>query len=246
MYSRHHLAVAGTLVAVGLLPITGCGEDTTSSFETNGKQQISPSTAIASVPVPNSMPSGDGPIEPGTYRIPNSAWSVADFSVTFPQDWTVQYGHVYARNQDRDDEFGFYAVVVDEIFADGCAGSSSGVIEFGPSVDDLLSALLEQPGPMKSGPVETTLGGYPATRLDLTVPEDFDLGPCNVADIGLQLWYSVPADKNFVLLDDGSASVYILDVNGERQVFLTQHGSTTSDEDLAELQEVLDSISIES
>lgn len=73
----------------------------------------------------------------------------------------------------------------------------------------------------------------------------FDLEPGSAADIGLQIWYSAPADKNFVLTDDGIASVYILDVNGERQVFLTQHGSITSDEDSAELQTVLDSIRIE-
>ena len=94
------------------------------------------------------------------------------------------------------------------------------------------TALLQQPGPKKSGPVETTLGGYPATRIDLVVPKGFDLGPCNAADIGLQIWYSPPADKNFVLLDHGIASVYIVDVDGERQVFLTQRGTTTSDDDL--------------
>lgn len=64
------------------------------------------------------------------------------------------------------------------------------------------------------------------------------------AGIGLQVWYSPTADKNFILLADGIASVYIVDVDGERQVFLAQIGSTTSDEDLAELQAVLDSIRI--
>ena len=168
------------------------------------------------------------------------------FTVTLPADWTVQYGHVYHSNQDEDDEFGFYAVVVDGIWADACAGSDSGdPIEVGPTVDDLAAALLEQPGPTASGPIATTLGGDPATRIDLTVPEGFNLEPCNASGIGLQIWYTAPADKNFVLTPDGSASAYILDVDGKRQVFLTQHGATTSDEDLAQLQAVLDSIRIE-
>ena len=163
-----------------------------------------------------------------------------------PADWTVQYGHVYHSNQDEDDEFGFYAVVFDGIWADACGGSDSGdPIEVGPTVDDLAAALLEQPGPTASGPIATTLGGDPATRIDLTVPEGFNLEPCNASGIGLQIWYSAPADKNFVLTPDGSASAYILDVDGKRQVFLTQHGATTSDEDLAQLQAVLDSIRIE-
>ncbi len=62
---------------------------------------------------------------------------------------------------------------------------------------------------------------------------------------GLQIWYSQPADKYFVLLADGIASVYILDVDGERQVFMTQVRSATTDENRAELQAVLDSIHIE-
>ncbi len=95
-------------------------------------------------------------------------------------------------------------------------------------------------------PVDTTFGGYPATRIDLTVPKDFDLATCNLADIGLQIWYSRLADQNFVLLKHGIASVYIVDVDGERQVFVTQHRSATSPKELAELQAVLDSITIES
>ena len=39
--------------------------------------------------------------------------------------------------------------------------------------------------------------------------------------------------------------MYIVDVDGQRQVFLTQHGSATSDKDLRELRGVLDSIQIE-
>ena len=123
------------------------------------------------MPASGSFPAGDGPIEAGTYRIPSSDWSVTDFTVTFPEGWAVQYGHVYATNENEDDEFGFYAVVVDEIFAEGCAGSNSGLTELGPRVDDLAAALLQQPGPTKSGPVDTTLGGHPATRIDLTVPD---------------------------------------------------------------------------
>jgi hypothetical protein len=119
-------------------------------------------------------------------------------------------------------------------------------IVVGPSVDDLAAALLQQPGPLASGPVATKLGGYPATRIDLTVPEGFVLDACNAAGIGLQIWYSPAADKNFVLAADGSTSVYILDVDGERQVFLVQRGDATSDEDLVELQAaVLDTIHIE-
>ena len=154
-------------------------------------------------------------------------------------------GHVYARPTDTPSDLGFYAVVVDAIYADACVGSSGDLVEVGPSVDDLAAALLRQPGPQASGPVATTLGGYPATRIDLTVPEGFDLEACTVKGVGIQIWYSRPADKYFVLQADEVASVYILDVDGQRRVSMA-YRPTTSDADPAELQVVLDSIHIES
>jgi hypothetical protein len=114
-----------------------------------------------------------------------------------------------------------------------------------PGIDDLAEALLDQPGPKTSGPIDTTLGGYPAVRIDLIVRKALDLEACSLGEIGLQIWHSAAADKYFVLLADGTASVYIVDVEGRRQVFLTQHRSATSDADLREMQAVLDSIHIE-
>ena len=60
----------------------------------------------------------------------------------------------------------------------------------------------------------------------------------------LQIWFS-PPDHYFVLPADDTANVYIVDVHGQRQVFVTQVGSKASDEDVQELQEILDSVRIE-
>ena len=89
------------------------------------------------------------------------------------------------------------------------------------------------------------MGGHPATRIDLTIPQELDLEACRFFAEGvhaLQVWYSSPADKYFVLLPDAVASVYILDVDGERQVLLAQVGAAATDDDRTELQDVLDSI----
>jgi len=184
-------------------------------------------------------------IEPGRYRVPSSEWSAADFTVTFPEGWTVQYGHVYHQNDQRGETAEFYAIDLDEIYTDSCHGE--GIPKaLGPRVDDLVTALLEQKGPVASEPVKTTLGGYPATRIDLKIPKRLDLESCRLADddvLGLQLWYSAPAEKYFVLQHRGTASIYILDVAGHRQVFLTQQFSRAP-EDRAEVQGVLDSIRV--
>lgn len=186
------------------------------------------------------------PMDPGTYRIPASPWSVADFTVGFPEGWTAQYGHVYATRTDESDELSFYAVVVDEIFTDSCAPEDESTRAVGPAMADLYTALRQQAGGATvSRPVRTTLGGYPATRIDLEIPKHLKLSECRMGPHGLQIWYSEPADKYFVLLRDATASVYVVDVDGRRQVFLTQVGNAASAADRAELQAVLDSIRIE-
>jgi hypothetical protein len=231
-------------VAVLLAVLTGCGGDATS-----GPPASAPPTTPSSTGGATETPFADSTepvaVEAGTYRIQKSAWSVVDFTVTFPQGWAVQYGNVFFKQSDTDGVLGLDAAVVDRIYADACEGSNGELMQVGPSVDDLATALHEQAGPMASDPVATTVGGYAATRIDLTVPKGFDLKACNVKGIGLEIWYSAPADKHFVLLPDVLASVYIVDVDGQRQVFMTQYPSATSDKDLRELQAVIDSIHIE-
>jgi hypothetical protein len=236
---RHRLAVLVSLAVAVAVGLSACGDDM--SEEPDATASTATSTTLGS------MPAGDAAIEPGTYLMPSDAWSVTDFSVPFPEGWSVQYGHVFHKHGDEADEFGFYAVVVDEIFDDPCHGDGVPV-EVGPGVDDLVAALHEQPGVEVSDPVDTTLGDHPATRVDFAVPVGTDLKDCRLFDDGvegLQIWKSVPADKYFVLGADMPASAFILDVDGERQVFLTQHHTATSEDDLAELQTVLDSIRID-
>lgn len=231
-------------VTVLLAVLPGCGGDETGEPPASTPSAISaPTASTTATPFPYSLE--PVAVDAGTYRIPRSAWSVADFTVTFPEGWTVQASAIFSKHPDTDAEFGFYPVVVDAIYADACEGDLGELMEVGPSVDDLATALLQQPGPKATGPVESTLGGYPATRIDLAVPRGYDLKACSLGDIGLQIWHSPPADKYFVLLANGIASAHIVDVDGQRQVFLIQRGSATSDEDLRELQAVLDSIHIE-
>lgn len=195
--------------------------------------------------MPTDFGGAEEAIAPGRYRIPRSAWSAADFTVTFPAGWSVQYGHVYHQSDSRGETAELYAIDLDAIFKDSCHGE--GIPEkLGPGVDGLVDALLEQHGTKVGNPVETTVGGYPATRLDLEIPKRLDLEGCRLADdgvLGLQLWYSAPADKYFVLQPRGTASVYALDVDGDRQVFVTQQFSRNP-EDRAEVQAVLDSIRV--
>lgn len=257
--ATRHARQAGT-AALLLLTLAACtsGTDAAGPSTTPAAGRPSPASTTQPSPTPSivtprSMSEGDVggdgtqiPLKPGNYVIPRSVWSVEDFWVTFPEGWAVQYGHVFGANPDQEDEFGFYAVVVDEIYADPCRGERGDVVTVGPAVNDLVDALLEQPGTAKRGPVETRFGNYPAVRIDLSIQPRMQERNCfEGPGTGLQIWYSAPTDKYFVLLPDAVARVYIVDVVGERQVFVAQIGDPRSAGDRAELQAVLDSIVIE-
>jgi hypothetical protein len=248
-----HARPAGAAVLL-FLAVAACTSGTEPAETTTAAAgEPTPASPTPSMATPQSMlkgdASGDGtqiPLKPGNYIMPSSIWSVEDFWVTFPEGWTVQYGHVFARHPDQDDEFGFYAVTVDEIYADACRGERGGVVTVGPAVNDLVDALLEQPGTAKRGPIDTRLGGYPAVRIDLSIPPRVQQRNCFMGPgTGLQIWYSEPTDKYFALLPEAVARVYVVDVVGERQVFLAQVGDPKSAADRAELQSVLDSIRFE-
>lgn len=232
------LALAACSTPIGQNPST-----TNNPFPSSTLAPATPTTtATADPPADPEWPS-EGPIEPGTHHLAPSEWSVAGLTLTIPEGWETELGPPTGiKHADRDGELAFYFVTVDRIFSDPCEGIEGEKI--GPSVGDLVTALVEQPVTETSEPVDTTLGGLPATQILLTVPAGFDTTECN-ASVGLQIWYSQPADKYLVALADGTVAIYILDVNGERQVFYTQHRVGTSANDLDEMRIIQESIHID-
>ncbi len=245
MNRRPRIVVTAATVALLLATSAACGEDERSAREQPSASAPTATTVPSDMPTTAPIPPGEGKIPSGTHVIARSAWSVADFTVAFPEGWTVQMGHVFHAHQDRPSEFGFYAVQVDELYADACVGSGGATTVPGPSTRDLVTALRRQPGPVVSRPVRTTFGGLDAVRIDLEVPPGLDLEACHLWQDGirgLQVWYSAPADKYFVLPPDAVYSAYVLDVRGRRQVFLVERPRTQSSWDAEELADVLDSV----
>jgi hypothetical protein len=162
-----------------------------------------------------------------------------------PAGWTAENGgQTISKHPNEPGEVGFNSYVVTEIYSDACSMDDA-LKEVGPAVDDLASALIGQPGPAASAPMDISLGGYAGKRIVLTVPADLDLATCRLGNIGLQIWLDEPGDKYLVLLADGTATIYIVDVNGERQVFSTQHRAGSSAEDITEMEAIIASIEFE-
>jgi len=238
-------------LSLGMTACTSTAESPSPTSTTLPTTVPSTSTVATSTTItgPRTDFPADGPIEAGRYSIPPSAWSVSGVTLSMPEGWESQYGSPGAiKASGVDGEVGFYFVIVEEIYRDPCVGSAAEVDEFiavGPIVDDLIAALSSQPHTTTVGPTDTTIGGFPAKRIDLTIADDFDAGVCANIPGALQIWHSRPVDKYFVLLPDGSASVYVIDVAGERQVLLTQHERATA-EDIAEMEAIIESMEIDS
>ena len=131
--------------------------------------------------------------------------------------------------------------VVTHVYRDAC--DSAGTLEeIGPTPDDLVAALLNQENTPAVGPTELTIDGHAAQRVDLGYPTQLDDTTCRNPGIVIQLWAD-PAETGFFALHPGHyASVYVVDVNGERVVITAGHGPEATDEDLAEQQEIIESI----
>jgi hypothetical protein len=78
--------------------------------------------------------------------------------------------------------------------------------------------------------------------VELKPPDGADLASCRVPG-HLQIWFQ---DGNwFTSPDDGTSLVYIVDVDGSRFVFTTQHHDSTLANEIAELETIVESIKFE-
>ena len=214
---RHAPILASLAVLLGAAACGGAAPSAppAAQSEPPAAQSEPPASSGGSPTVPP-IPTKDGALEPRTYRMAASPWSVADFTVTVPQGWNIQYGQILSTSTEGGEEMAFSPILPDKVWTAACAGSDSGAQDVGPSVDDLAAALDAQEDSVASEPVPTTIGGHEGVRVDLTIPDGFDLHPCNVQDVGFQIAYNTATDGNLVLIADGTMSAHILDIDGKR------------------------------
>ena len=186
---------------------------------------------------------GEGEYEPGIYRVASGDAATVPFTLTVPAGWVGENGgQTISKHPDEAGEVGINSYIVSEIDSDSCAAFEP--IPVGPLAGDLATALTQQPGAAASGHVDINLGGYPGQRIDLTIPGELDLAACRLRGVGLHIWEAV-GGKNFVLYENGSASVYTADVDGNRAVFSAQWKASSTADDIAELNSIIESIEFE-
>jgi hypothetical protein len=246
------LAVGGALFMLGRPGQTGVGGPGPSPTPTASPSPTVSSSIAASTPsaAAAAFPDISDQLAPGVYFKGPGASTPARFTFTMPAGWTSAYGIAY-KDRGGPAEMAFGDWIITNVYTDPCQWQGSLLDPaVGPTVDDLAAALVAQKGRNATAPTDVTLGGYPAKRIELSLPEDLDSATCDKGVI--RAWLAPgedaadwPAGQDFLPRSGQLNVVYIVDVDGARLVIDSWHMPGTSAANLAELQAIVDSIQIE-
>jgi hypothetical protein len=183
-----------------------------------------------------------------TFTMPATGWSAGDF---------VLLGKNLPGSSDGFDLV-FSPFLVGNVYTGGCNWRGTALVPtLGPTVDDLATALSAQAGPGASPPTAVTVGGHPGKKVELSIPEGLEVTTCD-SDGDFPIFGRwTPADDPYAGTGQFSGAapwtfgngqhntVYIVDVNGTRQVIDTMYLPGASAADRAELDQIVASIRFE-
>jgi hypothetical protein len=240
MTTATRLALGGlAIVVVGLIGVSLFGQNVGNPPPT----PIPSPTMAAAISLP-----AFGDLDAGTYRIRNPGWTALPFTVTVPDGWTTTEG--WLTKGDTEDPTGrtvfLNSWIVSHVFSDGCMrGSDEDLLVETPTAEDIVATLAEQGGHETTGPTATSLGGRPAHLLVFTIPEASDTAACD--GDSLRLWPGPGPDLSSgqLALPGMTASIFVLDLNGDPMIVVAGSQSDSAAADIAELETVVDSIEFE-
>ena len=216
----------------------------------------SPTATAASSPAVVELPGYSALLAPGDYfaAMPGGSPKI---TFTLPERWISRYSIAF-KDRGGTGEIAFGLWVVDNVYTDPCRWTGALIDPpVGPTGDDLATALTTQKRRNASPPTDVTLGGYPAKRIELSIPANLDKATCDKGVI--RTWVSPGEDPTAIEnIEDPDALptelvaprsgqlnvVYIVDIDGARAVIDTWHMPGTSAADLAELDAILASMRI--
>lgn len=228
--------------------------------QVGGTPSPSPTTSPIALPKPVGGDGATVELEAGTTYVYDDVWGdgSADLILTVPASGWVHNGNAHIAKKPI--AGGWFEVLITpwwrprNLSADPCHSQSGGEVDppVGPTADDLVTALVAQAAGNAEGPTDVTVGGYPATRLELRIPGG--LGNRDIASCegGQNQKYNRWFDDDDCCLGpymypeaDGRNIVYILDVGGSRAVIDTLTKWHTSEADLAEAEQLVESMRFE-
>jgi hypothetical protein len=209
-----------------------------------------PSPTPSSTPIP--ALDGQQELAPGTYRGELPRAPQISFTLTVPEGWSAldSSGVVASDNAPPDFSHGLLFWDVLNVYADPSQPTSEDLADppVGPTVDDLVNALVAGDGWTTTPPVDVTVGGYAGKMVELTVPSDADFVGCGSTG---------NSSRPFAIWTEGSGSwrcmqgpgqtdhVYVVDVAGERVVITLVGYPSWDGRYLDELRSMVESLEFE-
>jgi hypothetical protein len=194
---------------------------------------------------PSAVASPSVAVEPTRLAVTGGPTEVP-FLVDVPSTWSVEIGHDQPSlvSGDTTPPAGMFVAFLTaaNTFVDPCGRDLRSPV-VGPTVDDLVAALAETPHMTATEPVQTTLGGRPATYLELRADAEL---PCPADAFYLFAMGAGAVQPSFYL--DGPRQIvrtWVLDVDGTRVVALALHFPEATADALAEEQAIIDSVEFE-
>jgi hypothetical protein len=195
-------------------------------------------------PTPVALPDTNGDLGAGTYFVDDPAVTPVRFTFQMPAGWETIAGTFVGKISGSRFYVALSPWVVDQAYTDPCQWLFAELDPpLGPTVEDLANALANQVGRDATTPTDVMLGGYPGQMVELSVPDDFDATTCDNDEF--RMWRSLGSAGGYNYGPGQRDTVYIIDVDGERLVFHAMYTPTASEEDVAEIQAIVDSIRIE-
>jgi hypothetical protein len=204
-----------------------------------GRPTATPTATPTPSPTPPELMAGEQ-LKPGTYSL--SVLGLVNATITVPSGW-VAYDHASV-NKNGLDNASITAVIFwdadphDRVYADPCHWSSGFVDPpVGKTIDDLATALADQPDRGDAMPIDVSIDGYRGQMIELSVPSDIRFADCDGGQF--RTW-----EGRYHQGPGQIDQIYILDVGGHRLVIDTFFMPATSEGDRAERQAIVDSIQL--
>lgn len=231
-------AVIVILVAIIAISLGSCQVSSTEPSLTPIPTMTAEPTAM---PIPRL--NGQDPLEAGRYQM--NVLLPTHVTVAVPSGWSAGGDWVVIGPRGNDLPVGmairFYTIP--NLAADPLSHSAGNLDPpVGPTVDDLVQAIVAHPAWTATEPTDITIDGHAGQLVTIMIPLDAEL----------------PADDTFYLYADPTGGGiwgwapgqtfdwHIVDVDGERLIIDSFHYPDTSEEDLEAQRAVVDSIEFDS
>lgn len=236
---------------VTLAVITGCstGPDTESPAAASPSVASAPAPALTPEPTTPSLPTPEPSASLVAHTIrpccteDDPRFDSMTFAIKAPPSWEAWVDDsavlgVWPVGQENDPPDGAFMGLYPggNLFSDPCVTDeeAGADVPVGPTVDDLVAALVDHPSLDVTAPVDVTLAGYSGKYLDLAVPDDIS-----------ECVRYMPMDHHIYAQGPGQRwHMWVLDVVGVRVLVETNDYAGTSAQRLAEEQAMIDSLEI--